>query len=347
MTKVIPIVAESRLPVEKSWDDVPDVVPCSDQEIVVSLFGECNLRCVFCYDAERFDERATVEGIKRRLVLVEEAIKHVNRPHLDVKVFGGELFQDKFGDEIWDAYERFFSALERLAKQYGKTLSIFVASNLNYWSCAPKVLELIRNHHIMIRGSFDFVGRFTKPEQVERFFKNGKELVVNGIPFELAFVATKPNITAIMNPETIEPKLLMVFDWFYYYSTVQFDFYNDVGVEGYTVTEHELFEFFKYLHQHLPKVLTVATRVANFKSGFVNYRYCNRGIWVDQIVQSACCDFKGQTTKFVENKGCLTCEHFPYCTGSCVRVFADDSECCIRLFFDWLANEKENNSNRE
>lgn len=344
-TKIIPITVESRLPKQKDWDVAPEVVTSDTQEIVVSLFGECNLRCVFCYDAERFDEKATVEAIHRRLALIEEAITHTTRPKLDVKVFGGELFQDKFGREIWDAYDEFFTALETLAAKHGKELNVYVASNLQFTSKVMwTVLDLLLTHHIKVRGSFDFVGRFTKDYQIDRFFVNGAGLQSNGVPFELAFVATKPNIEAIMHPTNDHAH--QAFEWFYRYSKVQFDFYNDVGVEGYTVTEHELFEFFKFLHLHYPKISTVAERVRNFTDGFTTYRYCNRGIWIDNIVQSSCCDFKAKTEEFIQNKGCLTCDHFPYCTGSCVRVFAEESECWVREFFDWLKNEKQDNSDR-
>ena len=345
-TKTIPIVPESRLPVEKSWDIAPEVVKSDVQEVVISLFGECNLRCVFCYDAERFDERATVAGIMRRLALFKEAMVHITRPKIDVKVFGGELFQDKFRDDIWDAYDQFFIGLEESAKVYGKELNIYVATNLQYTDISTnKVLDLITRHAIKVRGSFDFVGRFTKESQVARFWKNASWLFLSDIPIELAFVATKPNIEAILHPS--DDLAHQIFEWFYNYSKVQFDFYNDVGVDGYTVSEMELFEFFKFLHLHYPKISTVAERVRNFNDGYTNYRYCNRGIWIDRIIQPSCCDFKAKTEEFIRNKGCLTCEHFTYCTGSCVRVFASESECWIRKFFDWLKDGKENNSDRE
>lgn len=337
--KTIPIVPESRLPSEKSWDIAPEIVQSDVQEVVVSLFGECNLRCVFCYDSERFGERATVDGIRRRLELFREALTHVTRPHIDMKVFGGELFQDKFGVEIWHAYDEFFGGVTEMASKAGKRLSLYVATNLQYSSCEDRALDLIAKYGIKVRGSFDFVGRFTKTSQIERFFKNAKSFIAQDIPFELAFVATKPNIDAIMHPTADFAH--EVFGWFYEYSKVQFDFYNDVGVEGYSVTEAELFAFFRYLAVHYPKISTVAERVRNYEQGFANYRYCNRGIWIDRIVQSSCCDFKAKTEEFITNKGCLTCEYFPLCTGSCVRVFASEAECWIRLFFDWLKYEKD------
>lgn len=346
MSKIIPIVPESRLPMQKSWDVAPEVVESDVQEVVISLFGECNLRCTFCYDAERFDERATVAGILRRLELFEEAIKHVTRPRIDVKVFGGELFQDKFKAPIWETYDRFFTGLRDLADQYGKVLNIYVATNLQYTAIVmDQVVDLLQKHDIKVRGSFDFVGRFTQRVQLHKFAQNGIGLNDLGIPFELAFVATKPNIDAIMHPKGFELEH-NVFNWFYEYSKVQFDFYNDVGIEGYTVTEEELFEFYKFLAVHYPKISTVAERVRNFEHGFVDYRYCNRGIWIDQIIQSTCCDFKAKTEEFIRNKDCLTCEHFTYCTGSCVRVFAEESDCWIRKFFDWLKYEKDNSDRK-
>lgn len=350
MTKIIPIVPEfvpeSRLPVQKSWDIAPEVVESDVQEVVISLFGECNLRCTFCYDAERFDERATVAGIMRRLELFEEAIKHITRPRIDVKVFGGELFQDKFKAPIWDAYDQFFTGLRNLADQYGKALNIYVATNLQYTAIVmEQVIDLLKKHNINVRGSFDFVGRFTQRTQLHKFGQNGIGLINLGIPFELAFVATKPNIYAIMHPKGFELEH-NVFNWFYEYSFVQFDFYNDVGIEGYTVTEEELFEFYKFLAVYYPNISTVAERIRNFKQGFVDYRYCNRGIWIDQIIQSTCCDFKAKTEEFIRNKDCLTCEHFTYCTGSCVRVFSEESDCWIRKFFDWLKYEKDNSDRK-
>ena len=335
-----PIHFVSRLPKTVEWSEPPEVVESNVQEIVISLFGECNLRCVFCYDAERFDEPATVEAIHHRMDLFLEALDHITKQVLEIKVFGGELFQDKFGDEIFDAYDEFFSTIRREAEKRGKVVKLYVATNLQFRN-SKRVVDLLKRHKIIVRGSYDLVGRFNHTFQIALFYTNAQLMTDLNIPFEVAFVATKPNIKAIMSNEENEERSM--FDKLYEHFMIQFDFYNDVGIDGYTVTERELFEFFVYLYEHYPKISTIEDRVIHFRNRFVGYRYCNRGIWIDQIIQSACCDFKAKTSEFLSNKQCLTCPHFSYCSGSCVRVFADSKDCCVRLFFDWL-EKNENNS---
>lgn len=320
--------------VEVDKDDFVFVNKERAQEIVFTLFGECNLRCDFCCDAFRHGNEATVDKIMKRIGLFLKELPTISKDVLDLKVLGGELYQDKFGDDIFDAYDKFFGTILEESTKLGKTVNFHTSTNLIFHK-KERVLKLLQKYNIKVRGSFDFVGRFKSHRQVEIFTNNLEYLNENGISVEVAFVATKSNMDAIYN------KGQYFDDWKYLYDhyEMQFDYYNDVGVEEYKVTEKDICEFFVYLYKNYPKITNIRVLVENYNRGVVNNRYCNRGIWIDEVTMKQCCDMKVVTKALLDNKQCFVCPYYNLCSGTCYRVFYEDSYCHLKEFYRYLENE--------
>lgn len=305
------------------------------QEVGFSLFGECNLRCDFCCDAYRHNNNASIEKIEACLKHYKEVLPTIPRHYINVKLLGGELFQDKFDQSIFDAYDSFIGTLIEETNRCGKEIQLSTSSNLVFHK-RERVLELLQKYNIRLLASFDLVGRFRHQRQVEMFLDNSKYFSSNGINFAVAFVATNGNIQSIYN----KTNLFKEWEELYNLYPMQFTYYNDVGIESYTVYEKDLYDFFCFCLKNYPNIGNVQSLLDEYEGKVLPNSYCTGEIWINESLIYHCCDLKQASINLLKNKECLICEYSDRCSGTCNRLFNESNFCHKKAFFEYLESSQ-------
>ena len=220
------------------------------QEIAIALFGECNLRCSFCVDNLRFAAKCKPELFKYTVQLFQKAVEYTQKSEAIVRIFGGELFQDKFDNSVYQAYDEFINRLITILEKNHKHFVIEIASNLIHIKKRQQILALLTKYNIKLNGSFDLVGRFKSQKLVNLFIENCQFYSSHNIQLEVGFVASRENMQAIMHRgENID-----AFEHIYSQYPIDYDYYSPNSHDTKQITEEELSDFILYCYQHYPKI---------------------------------------------------------------------------------------------
>ena len=196
----------------------------SRQEIIVSLFSECNLKCDFCFQKNIDTIYWSPSNTDVRINLMRSCVPNIPRSKIKVKLFGGELFQDKYSDNQFGLYQYFVDTIKDKLESMQRTFQLFVSSNMIFKN-QKRVFEWLKANKVIIRCSFDFNGRFTKRYQLQQFVKNVYACKDAGLDPHLAVIITNDCIDTIVNQQSCE--LLDVFNQFYSDGILaQFDYYD-------------------------------------------------------------------------------------------------------------------------
>ena len=295
----------------------------TEREIMISLFGDCNNRCKFCFQKDRYTEKFSEENLQKILKSFKEILSKIKTQglkSLKIQIIGGELFQDKFSEKQYQSYHEFTKALLKEAE--GLEVRLGITTNA-LWTNPKPFLDYYRAFHPSVVVSFDFKDRFNKKKIEDRFFENLKEILWVNPTVQLTTM--RQNIEAIY-----QGKL----DKLYPQYELEFNYFEDIGDPQYTVSETELSEFFKYLIDHYPNV-------SNIKSLWSRDKFCKHGIIiVPDKIQWDCCNRDNTIGEFFENKGCMLCEYFFGCSLTCFREFKEGSICHIREAKHYVQNRK-------
>lgn len=311
-------------------------------EVVISLFNECNMACTFCADRLRTTEKLSKQAIDLRIkhfnTLCESGI--FTQPHIDIKLFGGELFQDKFTDDQFQLYQYFISAINDKLNSTKRTSTLFVSSNMIFKN-QQRVFEWLKANNAIIRCSFDFNGRFTKQYQLQQFVKNVYACKQYGLDPQLAVIMTNECIDTIIDQTPCQ--LLDVFNKFYEDGILaQFDYYdgsdtimnsNDSTADPIQPTEQRLVEFMIYLDEHYREV----ELIQSMYNASPQNRHCCHGATITDQLHYECCNLHDVTLDLLDEKQCYACKFFTICPGMCNRVFYKSGRFChLKAFFEYI-----------
>ena len=322
------VVPAVKKPAPRPYEIPTYLARGSAPEILIYLCGECNLRCEFCLDHARYKDLCTVEGIMLRLAHFANVLDYVDTTlGLDIVVFGGEIFQDKFGDEIFEAYDVFWTEMTRILKERGiDNYQFYSTTNLIYRKI-DRMIDFCKKWNIHIRASYDMIGRYKSDKVIPLFLENLAKLKASGIHTLVGFVAHKPNIEIIYN------KLGSKFEtWKFLYDNYDMCLgeYNDMNLPKFHTTEREFGQFLKYLYDHYPKIKNVQNIVSGLTTGYTGVPYCAYNIVVDREISWQCCDRNRKIREMQTNRGCLTCKYYAICYGTCPRIFHKGDYCHVR-----------------
>ena len=306
------------------------------QEIAIALFGECNLRCSFCVDNLRFAAKCKPETFKYTIQLFEKAVKYTQKSNIIVRIFGGELFQDKFDDSIYHAYDDFIKQIISILKDNYKQYSIEIASNLIHNKKRQQVLDLLTKHSIKLNGSFDLVGRFKSKKLARLFVENCQFYVQRNIPIEIGFVASRENMHAIMHRgENID-----IFEELYNQYSIDFDYYSPNSHDTRQITEEELSEFILYCYKHYPKLDNIQLLINSYKRQSTEVYPCPGILIAQNKLIYSCCNFEEASKTYIKNKQCFACPHLNYCPHPCIRLMSGHKGCHVKALFDYLIDHE-------
>ena len=319
-----------------------------EQEIIISAFTECNMACTFCGDRLRLKEKPTKQGFDSRLRMLEQILPYIKEDIINIKFFGGELFQDKYDDSIYSLYDYFLQSLYLLCTN--KTIKLSISTNL-VCSNLDRPLQFLRKYKPDIRCSFDFSGRFTKQRQLCNFLKNLQCLKNEGLSPALAIIITQDLFESIKNSSYCE--LSKYWEYFYENYEISLDYYDSIDMLPVTVdidnidtkkearadklklSEQELGEFFIYCIEHYPKVSNIQALLSSFKKK-LSSSHCLHGYSITDRIYWECCNMKEVKQLFLQNKQCFLCKYYNNCIGTCYRVFAKEKACHLKLAYEYL-----------
>ena len=121
--------------------------------ISIVIARDCNLKCDFCIERQ-FDEinkdnltedqstlykkyadadhYVTVAGIERVIENVKIVMGRFSnwKANYSISILGGELFQDRYKDDVFQAYENLLSEINNIANRQRKKVDIMLMTNL-------------------------------------------------------------------------------------------------------------------------------------------------------------------------------------------------------------------------
>lgn len=320
----------------------PNVAPTlmydenSRQEIIVSLFSECNLKCSFCFQKNIETIYWSPSNTDIRIRLMEECVPNIRRSRIKVKIAGGELFQNHLIKRgALDDYQRFIDQSIKIIEDNNKTYYFSITSNLVFTKYRERVAEFLQKNNIELYASFDFDGRFPSKAIVDRFVENVEYFNSVGIKPVINFVLTKKAATMLMYQP--DHYLVEAFNKLHATNEVSYEYYTDMNVPQYDLTEKELGEVFIFLYNHYPNIKEIQSLVDPDYNGS---KYCNSSIWIDTITLYQCSDHLKYVNEFVDNKQCITCDFFKNCRMSCPRLYSKQKHCHLKIFYEYCQDHQ-------
>ena len=311
---------------------------CND--IAIMLLGKCNLDCDFCLNKvkesnynkfidQEFDPKVVL-GYIQHLKQLKDNI--VDKNDINLTLYGGELFQDKFD---YNVYDQLLTAIEDIFKDCLDKLSIAIFSNFLFKD-PQRVVNLLNKHcdklDFNLTMSFDLVGRYTKPYMIPRVMDNFYYLTNN--------CQVKPQVTITghrLNLESIMHKGLNFdsFEKLYNDAAVTItisNYINNPDVPQYAIDGEFLEKFWLFALENYPKISNVQGILHPIPRE--QSKGCHELILIGDTI-NRCCNNVGSYLAEYQNKfGCLYCEYYKNCNEICYFSQHSFDKCWRKSLFD-------------
>ena len=319
-------------------------------EIIVTLFELCNLNCLFCN--QDHDSILGVDTVIDKVEQIKQAIaelqKNKNKKSFSVNIMGGEIFDDRLDDSVFDDYR----LLVKLIKEYAsdQSINIDVRFVTNFvWTKHNRVRELVKDTDCWIGTSYDPAGRFNK-ETFEIFQTNvtGFTDRINSINV----IMTKQNIDRFMKNQ------VPFFDYLYTHFDVYFDHYTpERNVNVLLPTDVELRDFNIHILDNWPNCYPFK----NYKLKQKNNMTCMDTYTIMPNGSFGRCDIlltsslpknvipikivpmtkQALEEKWFSDYNCLECHHFERCALGCflsnhIKDARTQTECWLKEVYDYI-----------
>jgi hypothetical protein len=339
---------ERIIPIKIAYDSLGQTLPLFKNKqryvngISIMVTNDCNLKCDFCLERfyENFDSdiQTYCDGVflkKYNYLSDSISVDIVNRTkentlkviraldgseYYNMSILGGELFQDKFKSEIYQAYDDLLESCISQIRQQGGKYQWALMTNL-ITKHPERIIDLAIKHRCTINASFDFEGRFKTAKTLDLWLKNIETVKRSGASYLINTCMSKANIEHIMDHDPLWVDL-------YNNHTIHLEQYQDVGDDKYSVSSKLLTDLYIFLYENYPKITNIISEQQFFATCVSVFP--NNISW-------QCCDHFKMMQQFFEMKQCLTCEYFDQCEiQDCYLVFANDNDCYIRDFKNYL-----------
>jgi hypothetical protein len=322
-------------------------------EIEIFLFEHCNLRCVHCFQDHESIVGMNESSIMSKISLIEDFFKKSPRKSVILNIMGGELFQDYLLEEFLPLYSKFIDQVIKLSIDYDKEPKFNFVTNL----LATKhnlFLSWIQKHNLKLSVSYDLSGRFNDSQL--KLFKQNIEIYQDYISI-ICLVATKHNIDLLIKNG----------DNYFDYLYNKFTCYWDQLTPGPTVptelvpSEKEYLDFLIFLIDNYPECSNLESFVNKKQHNKMSCPSLNK-LLIESNNQTSSCRIQQHTKsndfitiidktndaiieKWINDKGCLTCEYFQRCSFSCFvrndwkRLKRDFDGCIYKETFKYVDNK--------
>lgn len=304
------------------------------------FFESCNLNCKHCF--QNHTNNIINENYIKSLpdLIIPTMFEEIEKKQSNNVIFsmrGGELFQDKFSDELFNIYtDMILEVQHRFKEKYPDIpLTTHFMSNAIYHKI-DRVVDLIKKVNGCITLSYDVFGRYTSKEQEDLFFKNFEIFKQEKLLRNIGVTLTKQSIDRYISDIDILKKFNGV--------DIDINYYIPTSKEAELVSDDDLYNFFKcLLDNKIFNCVYIKNILDNFVDGKHIYPSCNCAnttVFFDGKIYRTCNiyvpdlkleDFYGKEYKNVnENNGvsiitklgfqkrnCFLCKYFNNCSYYC------------------------------
>jgi len=367
-TNIIPIVSISS-PVT-----APHIIPSVDldvtkqlleskrpviAEIELTLFENCNIECDFCFHDKQSLVGLSKDDMFSKLSIIETFMsqRQGTVELLQINIVGGELFQDRWMEELCSNYYDLVVEINILAAKYNHALRIVWVSNFLFGK-----KELVRglvddlrtigvDNHLIV--SYDFDGRPMSTRYQNNISWFGTEYIIS-----VNLVGTTQSITAFMSDKDD------YFKWLYATFTIYFDdFIPDKGSDDMVPSDSLLYSWYCFIADHYPKIAPVSDLITN-ESNTMHCLSLNKITIFPDNRTSNCRwhrydqgdfntkldmhDNAGMMQTYIDELGCLSCEYYKRCGFRCFTQWdwknrdADLTapKCPMKAFFNYITADE-------
>lgn len=316
----------------------------------IKPFYECNLACQFCHEKYKrtiYKTKITKEYLTDFFDSCVAKIRVLNDrfqyDQINMSLMGGELFQDRFKDDIIECYDKFILKLKLLHTR----LSINIVTNLVYKNI-DRLISLIIKHKdvIHLQSSFDFDGRYTKDYQPKLFLENCLKLKQYNIDVLISIVLHSKNIEVLLGKNhKLTPIFKTLYDNKFDIATVMY-YNNDKYTPQYSVTSDLLLYTYKHLIDYYPNLIEIKTLLNKISSKRKTDHNCN--LIHSLAITSDRTRFKDWTNKqySYSNINCVTCKYYNCCATDygvynmdTTLQFSQKVQCFDKLLFQYIENK--------
>lgn len=325
-------------------------------EVCLILFKSCNLNCSFCFQQNKtFDANdVSIEKILAipDLIFAEFKEKKVAERWKAVtfRIWGGEVFDDRFTDDVFNAYQILCMRLNEVCTSLGLRCKISFSSNLIFEDI-QRVRRLLDSTQSSITTSYDPIYRFKTEEQVQHWKSNVKFFQPDCISITL----TKQNIRKYLD-ETKHFQFLKDYNVYieYYIFTSRWRFFKP--------SQDDLYDFYKWYVKSGFTNIDEINKIIQSKNN-QNGRYCtcnNSCLLIDDKLTFNCLKRSSnlslteffnsvpsednytemQLKSAIVKNNCIRCKHFSYCRNFCLAsVLHKDfhlENCALSRIYDEL-----------
>jgi radical SAM protein with 4Fe4S-binding SPASM domain len=319
-------------------------------EIIVTLFELCNLSCLFCNQdhTSMLGIDIVIDKIEQIKQAIAELQKNKNKKSFSVNIMGGEIFDDRLDDSVFNDYR----LLVKLIKEYAisQSIDIEVRFVTNFiWKKHNRVRELVNDTNCWIGTSYDPAGRFNK-ETFEIFQNNVTEFTdrINSINV----IMTKQNIDRFIKNQ------IPFFDYIYNHFDIYFDYYTpERNVNILLPTDVELRDFNIHILDNWPNCYPFK----NYKLKQKNNMTCMDTYTIMPTGSYGKCDILLTSSlpknvipikivpvtkqeleeKWFSDYNCLECHHFERCSLGCflsnhIKDARTQTDCWLKEVYDYV-----------
>lgn len=319
-------------------------------EIEIFFFEHCNLRCVHCFQNHESTLGMRQDLILSKVEIIEDFFKRSPKTEVILNIMGGELFQDHLMDEYLPIYTQFIEGVQELAEIYNKKPRFNFVTNL-LTTKHDLFKEWLDFHSLKLSVSYDLSGRFNINQLLQ--FKHNVEVYRDYIN-TICLVATKQNIKLLLEQK----------DSYYDYLYNNFTCYWDQLTPGPTVptdlvpSEKQYLDFLLFLVDNYPRCTNLESFVNKQQHNKMSCPSLNKLLIEADNSTSSCRiqqhkktnDFISPASdtndaiieKWIDDKGCFTCEYFSRCPFSCFvrndwkRLVRDFDGCIYKETFKYV-----------
>lgn len=292
---------------------------------------------------------------------------------LYIRIWGGELFQDKFGNIEFDIYKQLCDALRISFAESNPDVHVkFNFMTNGIWKKNfDKVIDLAKTTNSQIGFSYDPVGRYATKQQQKLAVENIVK-IYNTLGYTDATITlTRPNIEKIINGDD-----LLFNNQYLPYLVIGINMYiPNYDWKINLPTGEQIYEFYKYcLNNKLFMISSfvqyVRTILDNSNGRQLNtlcdckasVQYSNGQLISDCVLKSSCLSpskFYGKYITFltshncqdikafsaISKRKCLMCKYYDICPGFCSASILFDEykekQCPILLLYKYIEHNYE------
>lgn len=317
----------------------------STGEIIVTLFELCNLNCLFC--SQNHD---SIEGIDTVREKVEPTIKAIqvlktrHKQRFSIHIMGGEVFDDRIEDKIFDDYRYLVYKLLDYCQENNIDVDIGFTTNLIF-SKVNRVFELLEDTGTYLMTSYDPAARFN-PKTLP-VFENNVKLFKKYLK-SVNVIMTRPNINKFLSADT------PVFDYLYENYPIYFDYYtpeknydymlpNDIELKQLMIfiidnyPECLPFKNFKDKNARNMSCMDTYTVLPNGKFGICN-------VLITNLSRNYVPSKEEMEQKWMEDYNCMQCKYLQRCSLGCflsnhVKNIRTQQACWMQEVYDYVDNK--------